>query len=122
METWAREARTVVVDVDLAELRKFPSFGKPLDLPVHADAATFVAALLARLEGFSGPDLSDWRERVSGWLAQYPVCLPDSREEVTVNPYVFMDSLSRYLADDAQIFIDTGCAVAWTMQGLSGAR
>ena len=51
------------------------------------------------------------------WKEKYPVCPPSYYEEVPVNPYVFVKSLSQQLPERETIFVDTGCAIAWMMQG-----
>ncbi|MDB5411046.1 MAG: putative acetolactate synthase large subunit [Rhodospirillales bacterium] len=126
MSSWARGAKTIIVDVDPAELNKFAHFGRPLNMAIAADAKDFTAGLLARLAGFQGRDLAPWLARVRGWKARYPVCLPSYYKPVclpsyykeeAVNPYVFVEALSRASADGDLLFVDTGCAIAWMMQG-----
>lgn len=120
--SWAREAKTVIVDVDPAELRKFPAFGKPLELAIEADAKLFIEALIAALEGQSLPAYGEWTARVADWRRRYPACLPAYRQETLANPYVFVETLSRHLHDDDVIVVDTGCAVAWMAQGFQFRR
>ncbi|MDP6176101.1 MAG: thiamine pyrophosphate-binding protein, partial [Rhodospirillales bacterium] len=75
MDFWAREAKIIVVDIDKAELGKFPTLGRTIDVPVCADAGIFIAALLEVLEdGFAGQKLEAWWERVRGWKERYPAC------------------------------------------------
>jgi acetolactate synthase-1/2/3 large subunit len=114
---WAREASTIIVDIDGSELGKFPIFGKPLDLAIESDAKVFIEALLAVLTNEDLPDSREWVEQIGRWREQYPVCLPAYRGEVATNPYVFVEMMSRHLQDDEVIVVDTGCAVAWMMQG-----
>lgn len=117
LESWAREARTVVVDIDQAELNKFPRFGKPLDLAICADAGMFAKALLARANDFAIPDLAAWRARIVSWAGRYPICPPDAGADTEINPYLFVDLLSDVVPPGEHLFIDTGCSVAWMMQG-----
>ena len=121
LSSWAREARTIIVDVDPAELRKFPAFERKLDLAIVADAAASIIALIKAL-GQHGPpklpDWSPWRNDIVEWNRQYPVCPKSGWSETTINPYVLMETLSETAPDDAYFFIDTGCAIAWSMQGL----
>jgi acetolactate synthase-1/2/3 large subunit len=114
MESWAREAKIVMVDIDPAELRKFPSFGKPIDVSVRADAGEFIAALLAR--NLQAADIAPWCERIRQWKERYPVTPADARTGEQVHPYAFVESLSASLPEREQVLIDTGCAVAWLMQ------
>jgi acetolactate synthase I/II/III large subunit len=117
MSSWARGAKTIIVDVDPAELNKFKHFGRPLDRPIAADAKDFTTGLLARLDGFQGRDLAPWLSRVRGWKERYPVCLPSYGQENAVNPYLFVEALSQAANEDDLLFVDTGCAIAWMMQG-----
>lgn len=121
LTSWAREARTIVIDIDPAELRKFPAFKRPLDLAIVADARSAIRAVLdsIQIEGNARlPDWSTWRADVADWASRYPVCPPEARSEASVNPYFLMEAISGTAPDDTHFLIDTGCAVAWSMQGL----
>lgn len=91
-ENFARAARKVVVDVDPHELAKFKM---PIDVAVNADAAEFVAELLAQLEDLDLADAGVWTARAMQWKQKYPVILPEYWNEKTfVNTYVLVDVLS----------------------------
>ncbi len=92
--SFARHAFTVQVDIDAAELSK-PSF--KANLPIHADAKEFLAALLKEL----GPKYEPQRQH-SSWLqwckerfALYPAVLPHHRVATpgTINQYHFIELL-----------------------------
>jgi acetolactate synthase-1/2/3 large subunit len=117
LTSWARGAKTIIVDIDPAELRKFPHFGRPLDLPIESDAKSFITGLLACLGDFRGRNLEPWRQRVRGWKKRYHVCTPDLYEQEKVNPYVFVEELSKASTEGDVIYSDTGCSIAWMMQG-----
>lgn len=122
---WARDAHTVIVDIDPAELAKFSAFDKRPDLPIHSDANAFIEDLLAGLTDQKRPACDEWVARINDWKARYPVCNPAYHREEQANPYVFVEALSRQLLPDDIIVVDTGCAVAWMMQGFrfkSGQR
>lgn len=115
LSAWAREAKTIIVDIDAAELGKFPTFGKKIDLPINADARQFIEGLLATQ--IESPDLAAWQERVIDWKSRYPVRTATISDADPVDPYEFVASLSRHLQPDDVIVTDTGCAVAWMLQG-----
>jgi len=117
LESWAREARIVVVDIDEAELRKFPRFGKPLDVAVQADAAAFIDSMLTRANEFATQDLSDWHGRIASWRTRYPVGDSVASSVDGVDPYRLVDRLSAAVPAGEHVFIDTGCSIAWIMQG-----
>jgi acetolactate synthase-1/2/3 large subunit len=104
-DAFAPNAFKVMVDVDEAELAK-PSV-RP-DLPVRADALTFLDALASELAGARVTD-DAWLERVRSWKARYPVDLPEYADTSPgINSYHFMRLLSdRASADDVYV-VDTG--------------
>jgi acetolactate synthase I/II/III large subunit len=120
--TFAREARIIMVDIDQTEIGKFARFGVKLHLGVVADARSFLRALLRRVREERFPDFAPWLERILDWKRRYPACLPNYADETTVNPYWFVNRLSHALDDDEIIFSDTGCALAWMMQGFEFKR
>lgn len=113
--TFARGARKIVVDVDPHELRKFHRFGLSIDLPIAAHAGAFLR-ILDRLAGRQ-LDLSAWHKRIADWKRRYPVCLDRYWLEEDVNPYVFVKMLAGQCPEGEAIFLDTGCTLAWMMQG-----
>ncbi len=115
MDSWAREARIAVVDIDATELAKFPAFGKHLDIAVHADAREFLVQFEDRAKNETPPDITSWMDTIASWLARYPVKRLGS-PSLTVDPYALMTRLAAHMPDDEQVFVDTGCSVAWMMQ------
>jgi acetolactate synthase-1/2/3 large subunit len=93
--SFARDAFTVQIDVDAAELAK-PTFRARM--PVHADARHFIGLLLAALPADYAPPAAhgEWlawcRERVR----RYPNVLPRQRTAGpgTINAYYFVELLS----------------------------
>ncbi|HWB11907.1 MAG TPA: thiamine pyrophosphate-binding protein [Pirellulales bacterium] len=112
--SFAREARKIVVDIDAAELNKFPRYGLNIDLPIAADAREFFEALDAVAD--HGPPVQDWLRRIETWKRLWPVCPEVWREEHDVNPYAFVKALAAQCVEGETIFLDTGCTLAWTMQ------
>lgn len=115
--SWAREAKTVIVDIDAAELAKFGSFGKDLDLGVVSDAKPFLRALDAEVSNVGTTDVEAWKQQVKKWQEDYPVCPSSLHNACEINPYVLMEKLSEATPDELHIFSDTGCSIAWLMQG-----
>ena len=114
MKDWAREAQVAVVDIDPAELRKFASFGRPVECLIEADAKSALEALCDR----EAPQINvaPWLLKIANWRSTYPVVPPRDPASTTVDPYAFVNSLSCVTPEDAHIFTDTGCSVAWFMQ------
>ena len=115
--SFARAAYRVMVDVDAAELHK-PTLN--IDLPIHADAGDFVAALHAAAET-AGPsvDHAPWVAWCAARRERYPVVLPAYwAGEGPINPYCFVDALSDVLGDDDIVVTGDGTACVATFQAL----
>lgn len=117
LSSWAREARTAIVDIDGAELAKFEHFGKPVDIACEADARDFLQAIIKKLRNRNDlPNWPDWVQRITDWKSRYPVVSEPQLGEEAINPYAFFTRINDILAEDEIIFVDTGCALAWLMQ------
>lgn len=117
VNTFAREARKIVVDIDANELNKFKTFGMDVDVLIQSDARDFLQVINNRIDEIAKQDISQWRKRIAEWKAKYPVCPPAYYEQDGVNPYVFVKALSKESSVGDVIVVDTGCGVAWMMQG-----
>ena len=108
VDTWARGAYTVVVDIDAEELKKKTI---RVDLPVCADASDFMKALLAC--DIYRADSDSWINQCNLWKSRYPV-VNESQLHASglVNVYAFVDSLSRRLPQQAVTVVSNGsCSV-----------
>lgn len=108
VNTWARAAYTVVVDIDSEELKKKTV---RIDLPVCADASDFMQALLNT--DAKGENTSAWLKQCNDWKLAYPVVSDKQRqEEGLVNVYAFIDNLSHMLPEKAVTVVSNGsCSV-----------
>jgi len=113
-QAFAPQAKKISVDIDETELNK--NNGMQIDLKFNCDIKTFLSALNART--VRPRDLSGWKEKIRQWRIKYPICPREyySQKE-KVNPYVFMDELSRQTKDSDIIITDAGATLTWTMQG-----
>jgi len=86
----------VFVDVDAAELAKFKT---RIDVPVCADLADFIPALVPAIAQAVTPNFDAWREKCRALARHYPVVLPEYRAQADspVSTYVLMDVLSDLL-------------------------
>lgn len=107
-QTFARNAKKIVVDIDEAELNKTTM--KP-DIPIHADAGEFLNKLGKMLAGMSLPSWSGWLSWCSERKKRYPTVLEDyCKLNSPVHPYHFINVLTRSLANDAIIVAGNGSA------------
>ncbi len=112
---FARAAKKIMVDIDRAEM------GKPtlsIDMPIHADLATFLPILLEELEGYERPAAHqaylDWglarRERYNPVLPEY------WETKGVVNPYCFTEVLFDQLEPNEVIVMADATAAVVTVQ------
>jgi len=95
---FARAAEVVVVDIDASEIAKL---GTVVDLPVCADAATFISGVLERSGTIAAVDRTAWLDRCTDWKSRYPVILPEYWERADfVNTYAFSSVLADELDGD----------------------
>ena len=120
LTSFAREAKKVIIDIDPSELKKFPGFGINLDVNILSDAGVFIDNFLSKLLLYPiKSDIAEWRKKNFEWKEKYPVCKLEYHNEEDVNPYVFAQTLAQKAPFDEHVFIDTGCSIAWMMQGFS---
>lgn len=112
-DTWARGARVAMVDVDAAELAK-PTLH--VDQPVHADLRDFFASALPKLGSRPGREHGAWLVWCRQRVQDYPVVLPEYAESSSVNPYVFVDRLTRLLPAEQVTVCGDGTACVVTFQ------
>ena len=108
VEKWAREAFTVVVDIDPEELKKK---NMRADLPICADARDFMQTLLEELKDVNYVSQQEWLKQCNVWKSQYPVVQKFQYEEKGLaNPYAFLDKLSHNLPKNAITVVANGSA------------
>lgn len=112
-ETWAREAKLIMVDVDRAEMRKHTIH---VDMPIWADAKDFLEALDRRMGEESEPISKEkwWREQCRTWKKRYPVTLERHWKEngETANVFAFVRYLSESLPEGSITAVSNGaCCV-----------
>jgi acetolactate synthase-1/2/3 large subunit len=115
VSSFAPNAKKIMVDIDPSELRKFEKFGMKIDLPICLDISSpEFAILIDNLAAFDF-QVDSWTSEI---LALKSVALQEPRDFSNhgANPYFFITELSKVVPAETNTVIDTGCAVAWTMQ------
>lgn len=113
-QSWAREAFTILNDIDENELKK-PNLH--VSLPVVGDAKELIQKLIkeASLRGADKEHpLSDqeaWRARCRAWRETYPVVTRkhyETAEENCTNIYAFYKELTKALPEQAKLVVSVG--------------
>lgn len=116
VNNWAREAYTIIEDIDPEELKKKSI---RVDYPVNCDAHDFVLALLDALGEDEIPANDEWNARCFGWKRDYPVVRPEQTLSKEIgNVYCFMRDLSDILESDDMIVTGNGSAYVASSQAL----
>ncbi|HVO83579.1 MAG TPA: thiamine pyrophosphate-binding protein [Syntrophobacteria bacterium] len=112
----ARAAYKISVDIDPLELKK-PTI--KIDFPVHCDAKLFLKIMNAHIATSRISPKSEWLSWCKIRADRYPVVLPEYWESAhRVNPYVFVDLLSRYLKPGDVMVSSNGAACVIPIQAL----
>lgn len=106
--TFAREAKIVVVDIDSSSHKKNTI---RIDLLIEGDAKEFVRKISLALNQKNHVFDSKWLETCISWRKKYPVCLPEYEGlRNKINIYYFIDKLSRKLRPGDIVVTDAGSA------------
>lgn len=111
-QTWAREAFTIVNDIDAEELKK-PTLH--VSMPVWADAKDLLATLEEELDrqqqGVSLFQQTDWITVCRGWKQDYPVVMEKHYSPDTpANVYALVRELSSRLQEEQITVVGNGSA------------
>ena len=119
-DTWAREAYTIINDIDAEELKK-PTLH--VDMPVHADVKDLLETMeeVLKEEELSRDAMGEearaaqeqWLAQCRTWKEKYPVVLPRHMEggtEHEANVYAFAHELSERLLEDQIVVVGNGSA------------
>ena len=116
-EQFARDAKKVVIDIDLtSHLKKTIK----IDRMIESDARYALTEILTKLHKSKFKSTRDWIDRCITWKNKYPVLLPEYKSTVgAINVYSFMERLSA-LASEGDVFIgDAGSAIYAVSQGVN---
>jgi acetolactate synthase-1/2/3 large subunit len=116
-EQFARDAKTVVIDIDLtSHLKKTIK----IDRMIKSDARYALTEIITKLQKSKFKSRRDWIDRCIAWKIKYPVCLPEYKNTIgAINVYSFMERLSA-LAGEGDVFIgDAGSAIYAVSQGVN---
>ena len=116
--TFARSAKKIVVDIDKTELNKYEKFGLSVDSLINYKVDDFLNVFNKKIDKVKTKDVSLWIKKIDEWKKKYPICLEEYKNQKdNVNPYVFMNVLSKESGEGNIIITDAGSNLTWTMQG-----
>lgn len=108
VNSWAREAHVIMVDIDKYELIK-PSIH--VETPIHADVKDFLEKLdNALINSFDKH--ADWINICMDWKKKYPVVTEKHYKNGLVNAYCFLNEISRKVPSDQNIVLGNGTVEA----------
>lgn len=111
---FARNAKKVVVDIDMAELKKKTI---KADVAICCNVKNFIQRLLST-NNLNFPDFSTWIEKCSYWKNKYPQSseLGYQTKSNSVNAYIFIENLAKELQEGDIVTIDGGSPIVFFMQ------
>ena len=109
-KTWAREAKTLFVNVDIADAKKHTLHDVT---PVKCDAKNFFEKINSMVE-VPYTQHQNWVNMCQEWKKQYPVLQQRQKEQKDlVNVYYAFDYISRQLPENSLTVVSNGaCCVA----------
>ncbi len=111
-ENFAQDAYQIIVDIDENELKK-PTL-RP-DMPVHGNVAELIGKLVDT--GKAIPPKEDWIAYCGKMKESYPIVREQHRKKATpLNPYVFIDELTKRLPEGQVTVCGNGSACVCTFQ------
>jgi acetolactate synthase-1/2/3 large subunit len=114
-ETFARKAKIISIDIDKYELNK--KRGLNIFLKINEDLKYFLSIFNFKLKKFQYSANNQWKIACKDWKLKYPN-VKDSyfQQKKYVNPYGFIDLLSKKLSNKDVIITDDGGHLTWTIQ------
>lgn len=119
VNTFARDAYKIMIDIDINELNKFQHFDLKFDQLIQCDLKHFFSDTKNYVFSRSDDKNLKWSQQINEWKKTF-YSFDDTKNISTtqVNPYNFVESISNHIEENTKIFIDTGCSIAWFMQSL----
>ena len=112
-KNFARKAKKIMIDIDPNELNK--KRGLIIDYKIKENVKIFLEKISLRLDIKISKE--NWLDKCMQWKKNYPVVEKKYyNEKKFVNPYVFIEVLSKKLSKKETIIADDGAHLTWTLQ------
>ena len=117
-DTFARNAKIIMIDIDKGELSK--RRGLTPTIEVNMNAEDFIDSFYeeSKINNYKkSKNQSLWLKKCLNWKQLYPTASKKfGKSNKFVNPYLFIDSLSKSLNKNDVIIPDDGAHLTWFMQ------
>ncbi|MEK7633215.1 MAG: thiamine pyrophosphate-binding protein [Patescibacteria group bacterium] len=115
-KSFARGAYKIMADIDKEEMSK-PTLS--IDKKILSDAKDFINEMIIQLKNYPiRLSIENWITKTKYWKKKYPTVLPQYWQEKKVNPYCFIDTLSKYLNKNDVIAVSNATAAICTYQAI----
>ena len=116
--SFARKAYKIMVDIDKREIDKHTL---KIDLKVNYDVKDFIDILNRQLKIKKiNLGIRNWFKIIAEWKKKFPTVLPEYwQQKDFVNPYCFIDTLSKYLKKGDVVSLTNATASICTYQSLN---
>ena len=115
-KSFARGAYKIMVDIDKEEMNKSTL---SIDKKIHSDAKDFIDEMIYNLKNYTvNFSIQNWLDKTKYWLKKYSTVLPEYWKEKKVNPYCFIDTISKYLTKNDVITVSNATAAICTYQAI----
>ncbi|MDA8751059.1 thiamine pyrophosphate-binding protein [Planktomarina temperata] len=114
-------AKKIIIDIDSGELTKFKQQDLDTDVLIECSVVDFMKYLV---DNESRIDVGKVQKNTQVWksfIGEVTSELNDATRSLSndlTNPYMFVRSLSKLTPPNTIMFSDTGCILAWSMQGM----
>lgn len=106
LDSFAREAKRYIVDIDSGELKDQPIKGH---VNINADLKEFIPLLTNAVKSAQVPIFTDWLKETKAWQLEFPTVLPAYQKlKNRVHSYYFMKKLSELMEEGDVIVGDCG--------------
>lgn len=124
LDTFAREAKIVMIDAARGELDKFDGRGIDIHLRIEGRLDKAVPAWLDILGNWPTPANTEWHTRIARWRKSLPADRPQpvAASSGHVDALDFVEHLSAVLPDDELVYVDTGGNLTWTCNTIALKR
>lgn len=114
-QTFARAAKKIVIDIDRSEL--FKGRGLTPNIGICANVKDAIPQLIKELRRNKLQKNHSWLAQATAWKRKYPAVLNDwHKKKDFVDPYVFVEILSKQLKNGSTVVTDCGGNLTWTIQ------